>query len=81
MTDLTTDAPAVPAAETSVSARRRGMKAEFIVYFAIIFAATLPLALLTWALHAIKSRGLPEKGPVARAWTQARIITPMIFAA
>ena len=48
---------------------------------ALIFAATLPLALLTWALSAVKAGGIPERGPVARAWSQARIITPMIFAA
>ncbi len=56
-------------------------RTEFMVYFAIIFVATLPLACLTWALAAIKSGSLTEKGPVARAWTQARIITPMIFSA
>lgn len=59
---------------------RRAPKAEFTVYFTIIFLATLPLATLTWALQALRS-GWPEKGPVARAWSQARIITPMIFSA
>ena len=59
--------------------RRSAEKTEFIVYFAIIFLATLPLACLTWALAAIKSRSFTDKGPMARAWTQARIITPMIF--
>lgn len=62
-------------------ATHRRPKTEFMVYFAIIFLATLPLACLTWALRAIKQGGLPEKGPVARAWSQARIITPMIFSA
>jgi hypothetical protein len=56
-------------------------RTEFLVYFGIIFLATLPLAVLTWGLHAIRQGGLPEKGPMARAWTQARIITPMIFSA
>ena len=56
-------------------------RAEFMVYFTIIFLATLPLACLTWALHALKSASLPERGPVARAWTQARLLTPMIFSA
>ncbi|MCE8007674.1 cytochrome PufQ [Aestuariivita sp.] len=56
-------------------------RTEFMVYFAIIFVATLPLACITWALAAIKSGSLTEKGPVARAWSQARIITPMIFSA
>lgn len=74
MTDMTsnmaTEAPA---------RKRNGEKTEFMVYFAIIFVATLPLACLTWALAAIKSRSFADKGPMARAWTQARIITPMIF--
>ncbi len=76
MTDLTTDAPVV-----STQAKRKGERTEFMVYFAIIFIATLPLATLTWALAALKSRSLTDKGPVARAWSQARIITPMIFSA
>ncbi|MBC6407557.1 MAG: protein pufQ [Rhodobacteraceae bacterium] len=73
MTDATTDAPMVRS--------HKPPKTEFMVYFAIIFVATLPLACLTWALAAIKSRSLTDKAPVARAWSQARIITPMIFAA
>ena len=74
MTDQTSD--------MSVQTRaHRPPRTEFCVYFGIIFLATLPLACLTWALSALKSGGLPEKGPVARAWTQARIITPMIFSA
>lgn len=76
MTDMTSNvASEAPAA----SKRRSANRTEFMVYFAIIFLATLPLACLTWALAAIKSRSLTEKGPVARAWSQARIITPMIF--
>ena len=47
----------------------------------IIFAATLPLACLTWALSVIRSGNLRQRGPIARAWSQARIITPMIFSA
>ena len=54
---------------------------EFAVYFGIIFMATLPLATLTWALSVVRSGSLKQKGPMARAWSQARIITPMIFAA
>ena len=60
---------------------RRKPTTEFAIYFAIIFAATLPLATLTWALSVLRRGSLKQKGPVARAWTQARIITPMIFAA
>ncbi len=75
MSDLTTDLTQVESAPS----RKRGARTEFMVYFAIIFVATLPLACLTWALQAIRSGSLTDKGPVARAWSQARIITPMIF--
>lgn len=78
MTDQTTDAPMMEAHERST---HRRPTTEFYVYFAIIFLATLPLACLTWALAALRSRSLTDKGPVARAWSQARIITPMIFSA
>ncbi len=61
--------------------RKSGLKTEFAIYFAIIFAATVPLACLTWGLTLLRSGRLPERGPVARAWSQARIITPMIFSA
>ena len=60
---------------------KTGLKTEFAIYFAIIFAATVPLALLTWTLTAIRSGAMPERGPIQRAWSQARIITPMIFSA
>jgi hypothetical protein len=72
MTDFTSD--------HSV-ARHKTPKAEFMVYFAIIFVATLPLATLTWALAAVRTGSLTDKGPIKRAWSQARIITPMIFSA
>ena len=78
MTDQTTD---VILAETVEKVGHKPPRTEFYVYFAIIFLATLPLACLTWALAALKSRSLTDKGPVARAWSQARIITPMIFSA
>ncbi|MEL7091988.1 MAG: cytochrome PufQ [Pseudomonadota bacterium] len=74
MTDMTSQAT-----EPVAPKKRSGVKAEFMVYFAIIFLATLPLATFTWALAAIRSRSFTDKGPMARAWTQARIITPMIF--
>ncbi len=77
MSDLTTDAPIAEA----VQSRRKTNRTEFMVYFAVIFVATLPLATLTWALHAIRSRSMTDRGPIARAWSQARIITPMIFTA
>ena len=82
MSDMTSDMmDTVDIAEAPREARRKTEKTEFMVYFAIIFIATLPLATLTWMLSAIRSRSFTDKGPMARAWSQARIITPMIFSA
>jgi hypothetical protein len=77
MTDQTSSGPILHTERHA----HRSPRTEFCVYFGIIFLATLPLAVLTWALHAVKHGRIPEKGPVARAWSQARIITPMIFSA
>ncbi|NCO86618.1 MAG: protein pufQ [Rhodobacterales bacterium] len=74
MTDFTSDTPVL-------RARSAPPKREYYAYFAIIFLAALPLATLTWALGAARRFEMPEKGPLARAWTQARIITPQIFSA
>jgi hypothetical protein len=76
MSDHTIDLPMSAEARSA-----RKPTTEFAVYFGIIFLATLPLATLTWALSVIRSGNLKQKGPMARAWSQARIITPMIFAA
>lgn len=76
MTDFTTDT-----VRLGHRVRHVPPRGEYHVYFAIIFLATLPLALLTWALTALRQMAVPEKGPVARALTQARIITPLIFSA
>ena len=77
MTDLSTDPGPLLRARNCPAPPRR----EFYAYFALIFLATLPLALVTWTLTALRSFRLPEKGPIAKAWSQARIITPMIFSA
>ena len=81
MTDQTSDemlndVQAGPALRSHKPPRR-----EFYAYFAIIFVATLPLAFVTWLLAAGRQMRLPEKDPISKAWSQARIITPMIFAA
>ena len=89
MTDFTTDTPLIrrPAvAASEVGPLEKVRKAapprrEYYAYFTIIFLAALPLSFLTWLLAAGRQMQLPEKGPIARAWSQARIITPMIFAA
>ncbi|WP_420863959.1 cytochrome PufQ [Algirhabdus cladophorae] len=73
MTDYTSNAPMERTAKPP--------RTEFYVYFAIIFVAALPLATLSWGLSSLKQREISQKGPVKRAWSQARIITPMIFSA
>jgi len=72
MTDFTTDTPIT-------RTRTAPPKREYYVYFTLIFLATLPLSFLTWGLSAARRMALPEKGPLAKAWSQARIITPHIF--
>ncbi len=72
MSDVTSNSP---------TARKDATKAEFKVYFAIIFAAALPFGVIAWITHPLHRRGEPNKGPVARAWSQARTVTPMIFSA
>ena len=88
MTDQATDLGMAPVTKASGSTEhvRQKLRAapprrEFYAYFAIIFLATLPLATLTWALLAARQLRLPERGPISRAWSQARVITPMIFTA
>ena len=66
---------------TPITTRSKPPRAEFTFYFAIIFLAALPLALIAWVLAALRGGEMTNKGPLARAWSQARIITPMIFAA
>jgi hypothetical protein len=75
MTDFTTDTSMPRKRHTNASQR------EYFVYFAIIFIATLPLAVLTWTLSAARQMALPTRGPVKAAWSQAQIITPRIFSA
>ncbi|MEM9966917.1 MAG: cytochrome PufQ [Pseudomonadota bacterium] len=75
MTDMTTDTV------QNTRSRSGPPMREYYVYFALIFAATLPLSVLTWMLTAARCMSLPEKGPIKAAWSQARIITPRIFSA
>jgi hypothetical protein len=73
MTDNTVNAPR--------GRPHRRSRAEFTIYFALIFLLALPFAVLGWAFAALRHRRLPEKGPIARARCEARQITPMIFLA
>ncbi|MEM9550581.1 MAG: cytochrome PufQ [Pseudomonadota bacterium] len=60
---------------------RRANLGEYRLYFAILFLAALPLAVLICVIEACRSGRWPDRDPVKRALSQARIITPMIFSA
>lgn len=63
------------------SHRRRATQMEYKAYFAIIFVYVLPVTLLSWAFGSLRERRLSPKGPISRALTKTRSITPMIFSA
>lgn len=73
MTDHSVNAPRARA--------QRGTRAEYKVYFALIFLIALPFAVLAWCFDLLRRAAVPPRGPVARAWAEARAITPMIFLA
>lgn len=72
MTDYSVD---VPKGRT-----RRPNRAEYAVYFALVFAIALPFALIAWALSPIFG-GRWTTGPLTRALTEARAAATMIFRA
>jgi hypothetical protein len=57
----------------------RAPRAEFVVYFAVIFLVAIPFAALAWLVQAATEQRLPSHGPLARAWREAGAITPAIF--
>lgn len=54
-------------------------KAEFFIYFAMIFSLALVLHVPGWAFQTIRHARLPRLSPRARAWKDAQAVTPMIF--
>ncbi|AZL60715.1 protein pufQ [Tabrizicola piscis] len=57
----------------------RTPRAEFYVYFSLIFMVAIPVAAIAWAIALVRDRHLPVHGPLARAWREAGAITPAIF--
>jgi hypothetical protein len=57
----------------------RTPKAEFYVYFTLIFLIAIPLSVAAWVWSLLRDRQLPVHGPMARAWREAGAITPAIF--
>lgn len=71
MTDITSNPP-----QKRVG-RRRG--AEYWVYFTLIFVLALPSASFRWARDILRHHTLNLRGPLARAWSEADRLTPIIF--
>ena len=55
--------------------------AEFYVYFALIFLVATPFAIFGWFASTLMSGHMPDQNALARAWSEARAITPLIFRA
>ncbi|MEL6952700.1 MAG: cytochrome PufQ [Pseudomonadota bacterium] len=72
MADMTSNPP--------VARPAKPPRTEFWIYFALIFIASLPLGFVA-SIAGCFQRGVKNKGPVARAWSQACVITPRIFSA
>ena len=58
---------------------KRVPKAEFFVYFSLIFVLGLLPQTLAWVYQAVRHARLPSRNPAARAWADAQAITPQIF--
>jgi hypothetical protein len=58
---------------------QRTPKAEFYVYFTLIFLIAIPFAAVAWIAQLVIDRRFPVLGPLARAWREAGSITPEIF--
>jgi hypothetical protein len=54
-------------------------KAEFFVYFAMIFMLALPVQMVAWLASVLWRLHMPASGPLRRAWADAASITPQIF--
>jgi hypothetical protein len=68
-------------ANTPHARSRKGARAEFAIYFGVIFIVALPFALLAWLAQVVRTRRLPARDPISRAWAEAQAITPQIFLA
>ncbi len=59
----------------------RTPRAEFYVYFAVIFLVAIPFAILGWVGAMVMQGHMPDQNAIARAWSEAQAITPLIFRA
>lgn len=58
---------------------KRVNKAEYFIYFALIFTLAVVPHVLGWMFQTLRHARLPRLGPVTRALKDAQAITPMIF--
>ncbi len=54
---------------------------EYSLYFSLIFVLAIPFGIVFWVLDVIRKQTLMSRGPLARAWTEADRVTPLIFSA
>lgn len=66
-------------ASGDLSGVKRVGRAEFALYFSLIFTLALGLHLIRYPYAALRDLALPKSGPLACAIKDARAITPMIF--
>jgi hypothetical protein len=58
---------------------QRVPKAEFFIYYTLIFSLAVLPHVVGWLFQTIRHGKLPRLGPVGRAWKDAQAVTPMIF--
>ena len=75
MSDLSSEMLEVP----SDAKRQRHATNEYRLYLGLIFLAAVPFAIVIWAYTLIRHAKLPDQGPIQRALSEARTITPRIF--
>ena len=56
-------------------------RAEYRIYFGLIFLAALPFGVAGWLISPMTKKSRHSGNPVQRAVAEARAITPMIFQA
>jgi hypothetical protein len=72
--------PAVTLNSPSETGKKRSQRTpEFIFYFTILFLISIPFAMIEWIRLSLRRRTLNLRGPLARAWSEADRITPLIF--
>ncbi|MEO9649748.1 MAG: cytochrome PufQ [Roseobacter sp.] len=72
MSDLSSEMP-------NDAKRHRHATSEYRIYLGLIFLAAVPFCLVIWVYTLIRNVKLPAQGPIPKALSEARTITPRIF--